>query len=818
MLNLILVLGLPALLILVPVYAFGSTQKSAQIFIRLSIVQVENPRKLWFTLAFNYFTAGVVFYGLYLFYRNLSVYRQAFLRSPSSCVAQVTMRRYANNLGSIENVHGMLDLTSRSVVLTNVSSKYSKSDIQAMFEQMGLPDICAVVIVQNRKRVRTLLERRNSMLEQLEVDLATLYSRILRHLAALRGTKRAALERELRGERRINAQRRVDLLRLLLADNVLQQFRPVHKKDKETTVDAITFHYKSLIRRDSDLIRASQRFAHDNERYALDAEHRVADGENAADPSETDILVAEKTLVSWKQFKQFKGNVKDYGLTLWGTSMSIIIVFGSQRSALIGKQCLLSGRPFAMEAYSAPTADDIIWENLYLPAADRFVRSLFGDLLYLMVNILFATVNLAIVQILTVKNLEDKLSFVHDLLTEFPSLRGVLTGIIAPLFYNIFLLIAPYMLYGLSVYQGKISKTAVQESLLQKYTWLLFAQSFIVFIFSSTLLVILEKVINGNYGQIISQIQAHVPEDAAFYMNIVIQRALISLMLVLLRIVPLVIHLLGRTFWRNNVRRHTLNAAPAKVSMGCIYPEQIAFVFMITMAFLPLTPVISLAALVFYSISYLVFRYHFIYSYEIPHESGGKYWTFLPTPILVGCMMGQIFTMIQFAFRDGTAQALLLAPLLIITLGSIIFMKRVFERRSDNLPLGPEGTARSNNLARIMRERQTEIVLEVAQRAGEDTVVLEEGEEMEREKSARLNVGDCKYETVPYDFGEASPQPPLDLPEGFQDISATDNPYCNPIVFKRHAHLMLPAAFFHVLQMALGGEEQFGDDAKTAST
>ncbi|PJF19245.1 hypothetical protein PSACC_00925 [Paramicrosporidium saccamoebae] len=719
----------------------------------------------------------------------------------SCCIAQVSMRRMSRTLGNMDNARKVISVSSRTVVITNVSSKYSKSEIVAMFADMGIEDISSVVIVQSRKKVRKMLVDRNKLLEQLEGDLQKFYDNLVAHLCTSRGQSKKDLEAAYGELARIGSAGRKDIMKVLIVENHFAEFRPKHKVSGEE-VDSIAFRYKLLIQRDDELLEAARRFATDHERYVLDMDESPHDVEEEifTPSTEADLLVNNKTMVSWRQFLGVKGNVKDYGLTMWGTSMSIIVLFGSQRSATIAEQTLLSRRPFSMEVTPAPTPDDIIWDNLYCPQGERFTRRLIGTILYVMVNILFTSADLLISPMLEPRTLEEYIPYLGKLLSLYPSLRGILTGILAPLVYNVFLLVAPYMLYGLSIFQGRTSKTSVQESLLEKYTWLLFLQSFVVFLLSSALFKVLEEVITGQYGEIIVRLRTQMPEHAAFFMNVILQRSAISLMFVLLKPSGLLLQLLRRIIWRKSLRKRAMYWEPDRVFLGALYPVHIVFVFMVTMAFIPLTPIISLAGLIFYGLAYLVFRYHFIFCYEIPHESGGKYWMFLPTPILVGCILGQVFSIIQISFLKGAIQALCMVPLCIITVCAIVFLRNVFRRRSTYLPLGGEASDRVDRLSVQMQEKQAQTIRRVAREAGED---LYDGEkdEMPSIVGPKVAIKERHYETVPYDFGEQESRL-FALTDDAQFGETATNPYCNPIIFKRYPYIMVPPLLFHAVKDA----------------
>lgn len=817
--GLIIMCGVPALFVLLPAYGYGGREDNGQLFTRFSIFHVASPKVYMVTLLYNYFVLAVVFYGIYVFYRNLEIYRQVYLSKPSATLSQVTIRRISRLVGNVDRLRSIFQLTTRTVVITNVSAKYSKKDLTEMFQKMGIYDVQTIVIVQNQRKIKSRLAKRRDSENKLNVTIINFYKTMLDHVAGVKGMKAEELEAFYRSEPRIHLNSRRSLMSRLLDGSILVAFRPTTKDENRVDVDAIIYYYRQLAERDAQLLAETVKFAEQNEFYDPNGSEDGASIKSFSSfSSETseDIAQDGKALIGIRQFANIKDNTRDYGLTNWGTSMSVVVIFGSSRSSLMAQQCLLSARLFSMEVERAPTSDDLLWDNVYLPAVERSVRWQAGEVFYTVVNLLFTTVNLALTPLLQIERYESKYPALGQYLGEHPAIRSALKGILAPLFYNLFLFVAPYLLYGLSVYQGLTSKTRVQESLLAKMTWLLFIQSFIMFILSQAFLVVLEKIISGDWGEVIADVQKGLPDASAFFLNVIIQKALISVMLNLLKMGRLSTSILNRLLRGGSFYLFNLDVRSDRIMIGNYYPEYILFVFMILMAFLPITPIISLAGLLFYFLAYFVFRHHFIFNIELPHESGGRYWFFMPTPILVGCFMGQLFCGIQFTFDGGALYAIVLLPLMVVTFAASYFLKNTFERRSLFSPLGPEYMDKVEELENRMVAKQTETVKQIVSQTGED--VMDECEDEENSPvlpHITQPLGERAYETVPYDFMHEAKSIVESTERG--EFPPLENPYCNPIVFKRSKSMCLPPCFFHLMKDALELTDTIASSTKSPS-
>lgn len=842
MIGILVGLTIPAICILIPAYYYGaSSDRGAQFFTLISVFELRISGILWLTVGFNYYMTILVFWGLYMFHRNLSLYRQAFMYNPASCVSQVSMRRLAKNIGTLELTRRMINYSSRSVILAGVSSRYTKEELIALLNEAELKDVTGVVFVQNRKRVREMLDVRNQSVVNVEKVLLRLYRKMLRLVAKHQKIKQQDLEVQIQTAPRKSVIERKAMLRRLLEDeSLITQYRPKLKVKGLGLRDALRFNYDEVIRHDDELIEAANRFSADNNHFAFEESkngsivllgHEEEEDEHALE--EQDMLLHGQAVVNWSQFLTWKRMFRDYELNLYGTSMSVIVIFGSQKSAAVASQTLISCRPFSMNATMAPTADDIMWDNLYMVQAERLIRSLTVNVLYVMVNILFTSANVAVIAMLSIDRFEETIPSLAHLFEVYPKLRGILKGILAPLFYNLFLLFAPYMLYGLAVFQGTISKTRIQFGLMQKYTWFLFIQTFVIFICAISLIEVVEKLVTGQYGDIFKHIGEYLPDYAAFFTNIILQRTAISLLVALINPGTLVFSIASRIFFRNNLRMKIASTDPTKIFVGAFYPEYLILVFMITLAFLPLTPIIAFAGLTFYSLAYMVFRYHFIFTYQVPHESGGVYWMFLPVPILVGVIASQLFCILHYSFNGAVIPALFLVPLCIITICGIVFLKKIFTRLTTNVPLTHEGMEPAIKLAERIELKQTEMINEITQEVGEDTTLITAAEDgttatadglirggaFSRSSPPVTSAGERKivglrgYETVPYDFGvpedrlmvakHRDERTTTSSPGEFEDEPAYENPYCNPILYKRFPLIYVPPCFFHILEEAI---------------
>jgi hypothetical protein len=448
---------------------------------------------------------------------------------------------------------------------------------------------------------------------------------------------------------------------------------------------------------------------------------------------------------------------------------------------------------------------EVDWDNLHMPRADRTLRNLLGDVLYIVINIFFTIFVAMFASLLDLDVLERVLPFLGPLLKQFPKLRELIMGILGPLSLNIILALIPYLLLVLTYYQAYVDKADVQLAIMNKYSWLLFIQTFIVSL-AGPVQEIIKAVFEQNYGPLLELLDKKAALTSAIFLNLTLQKALIGLILVLAKPSDILLALVRRVIVRESTPRakRELNK-PTSLPLGFLYPEYAVIVFQMCLSFSFITPLITLAGILFFSLAYFIFRAQLIFSDKIPHETGGIYWPSMSTHILFALVMAQFFTLIQFVSLRGRIQAFLLIPVMILTVLGMIMIKRRFRRRGTYLALCGESQEAAHRLIREQNELRDQVI---------DRAYLEPGNSSQ---TSLLSAGDLEVQKTVRTFdtyvvlqktteraGSPATTEPNDIhadamsQESQQDL--VENPYINPVLLRRYRTLMLPRHFFALIQ------------------
>lgn len=783
--------------VLWPTYYFSSAS-TANYYLRSSIRNIQIGHVLWVPFIVIVTTTVFVFYAVYLFFRNYIVYRQAYLKSPSTFQSLNKIETYSGRLRSYDQCLKFFDVLNRTVVVTGVSSTYSTERIRAIFEDMRLGDIQSVFIAKDRSLIIQRLKRVNNIHEKLE----NLYNRLFLNLMEeakkvkpdLVETDLAELSDDSLSNRQIKA-----LLDLVNSPDFYPEIREKFTTKEDEKVDAIDYFAEKLDLAQEEMNEIVRHYIHETDSSICSPVPFSPTNSFVEDAEQYD---AHTGLISFRTIGKVAQNVNDVKLTLWGTSHSAIIIFNDWKSATIAAQALLSARPFSMSVEPAPMVTEVDWDNLYMPRADRSLRNVLGDLLYVIINIFFSIFVAMFASLLDLEVLESLLPFLGPLLKRFPKVRELIVGILGPLALNIIFAIIPYLLLVLTYYQAYIDKAKVQLSIMNKYSWLLFIQTFIV-VLAGPVQDIFKAVIKQDYGRLLAKLDKKAANTSAIFLNLTLQKALIGLIIVITKPADIFLAFAKRIWDRQMTprTRRELNK-PSSLPLGFLYPEYAVIVFQICVSFIFITPLISFAGILFFALAYVIFRSQLIFSDKIPHETGGIFWPSMSTHILFALVMAQFFTLIQFVSLKGRVQAFLLAPVLVFTVIGMIVIRRRFSRRVNHIALSGEAQEASLRLIQAQTLLRDQVIdrnfIEPSKIGSPGLQTLDE----ETQESTRA------YDTYNTEQDEESGEPnKLNLEQHLDDrLSSTsqaelmNNPYTNPVILKRLRTLMLPLHFFSLMR------------------
>lgn len=783
---------------LLPVYMFETPKYAkSDLYFRACIRNIKHETFLWIPYIVMVACSIFMFYSIYYFYRNYIIARQAYMKSPSTFQALNKVESYTGKLRSFNQCLSYFDVVNKAIILTGISSTYSKERVQTMLEDMSLGEVKSIFIAKDRSLIMERLQRLNKIHLKLEGYYSKFFSKLV-NLAKVKDDPRVKQILEQTTEDHFATLEARNLVAIVDDPDFYPECREKFETKEKEKVDAISFYSKKLVSAQDEMNDLVTHYIHESD-SSLCSPLPYSESTGSLDDS---INSSENSgLMSFRGLFKVADNVNDWKLTLWGSSWSAIVVFKDWKSASIANQTLLSSRPFSFGVQPAPMATEVEWDNLYMPRADRFLRFILGDLLFVIINVFFSIFMTLFTSLLDLENLESAMpAVIKDWLHASPGVRNAIAGFLGPLAVNIFYTLIPYVIVVIAYYQAYIDKAQAQLAIMNKYSWLLLIQTFFVIAFQSMdriMVAFYEK----DYKKVLNLLDKKVAQTSALFFNVILQKATVGLMVILTKPSDLAYALFRRispSADRTPREKRDLNKPSVQI-LSFLYPEFAVIIFQCAMAFSFVTPVIAVMGCMFFAAAYFIFRATLIFADKIPHETGGLYWPDIGRHLLFALLMSQFFTFLQFGSLGGKLQAFLTLPLIGLTVVGMVLVHERFGRRVRFMALSGESQEEVLRLIKAQKDLRDMVLNRTPNKSDEEVFGVDDNiSEVDVDLHGHtIRTFDSLH--VDHDI-EADNRSGSEVSIGSQE-EIQENPYTNPVVFKRLRTLMLPLHFFAVIKI-----------------
>lgn len=803
----LVLVALPLGIVLVPLYALSgpSEQKVYSSYYRLSILHCSEGL-LWIPVLAAYLCAVLVFYLLYSFYRNYARLRQGYLLDPSAFTSVPALLKLERTMGSLERARQVLSLHTRTVLISGISWKYARKDLDALFRKTGAiaPPEKVAFLSQAGRDVVGLASARNKTVQQLEGALQAFLSRAVERCVK-GGVKADRAERDAfiveLGRDRQPLAVRLGLLGKLRRPDFFPELRPTHPIETLTgvvEVDAIEFHYNEMMRLEGELDLQLRQYK-DRDSQGLETATVVEKDDDPVESDPEEDAGAEKkafrdkaTVISLRKIGWVRHNLKDLALLTSSKGQQAIVTTPTPEAAAALVQALLSRRSFSLQARQAPAAQDINWEAVQLSPARRTARYWRAALALAGVYLLFLPIVGLITSLCSVDSLLSKApGSVSDWFEEHSRAKSMLQGIIGPGIMNVAFGLAPNLLRAILLLQARDSWTANEKALVSSYSWFLFIQAFFVIVAAGALLDVLRESAQGKFGSVLRALQTTLPTRSPLLLNMLLQQAILGTAKGFLNIGRLIAYLLkGSAGDRATPRERQQKTKTFSMDQGKDLAKGLVFGAQVTLAFMFLSPVNVMAGALLFLLAQPLARYTAIYTSSVRVESGGRYVAPVVKQLLLGLEVAVVFLLLHVALRGAWLALAIGLPLVALPLVMSRILARAFGKRSRHVPQTQEDLLAVQSLIDDMRLAQ-------------QSMMASEPEDTAAEKDVEyLPIRELKaYDARPQAI---EPLASVEARAGEDYLQESDellhgDPYANPVVFARLPTLMIDPALFPVL-------------------
>ncbi|CEL63481.1 putative membrane protein YLR241W OS=Saccharomyces cerevisiae (strain ATCC 204508 / S288c) GN=YLR241W PE=1 SV=1 [Rhizoctonia solani AG-1 IB] len=343
------------------------------------------------------------------------------------------------------------------------------------------------------------------------------------------------------------------------------------------------------------------------------------------------------------------------------------VTFEEMASAQIAAQVEHNLPSTHIRTAPAPEPRDIYWPNVTLSPGETLFREVIV-LGFMGLLLSFWSVPVAgLASLLSYKEIKKVMPWLAKLIDMDPRIQALVQNSLPSFSVTALNSLLPFLLEALSYLQGNKARSWAEYALLKKYFLFLLINVVFIFLLASTYWALVRDLANApikvpeKLAQALQRGQAR-----HFFLSYVMLQALGIMPLQLLNIGIIVPRVIYQLFTKTPRDYAELNAPPM-INYGVVYPLAI-LVFVITMIYSIIQPLILIFGALYFGMAYLVYKYKLMFVFYKPAESRGEAWPITFRRLMWGLTLFQIFMTGIFTLKQSFVLASLMAPLIFGTL------------------------------------------------------------------------------------------------------------------------------------------------------
>ncbi|KDQ10670.1 hypothetical protein BOTBODRAFT_35986 [Botryobasidium botryosum FD-172 SS1] len=349
------------------------------------------------------------------------------------------------------------------------------------------------------------------------------------------------------------------------------------------------------------------------------------------------------------------------------STQSAFVTFETMSSAEIATQIVHSPYNAQCVTAHAPEPRDIVWSNMgHSPSMLRVRELLVGAFMVLLFFFWLIPIS-GLATLLSYKEIKKAAPWLGRLIDHSPKIQALVQTSLPSVAVIGLNGLLPFMLEALSYFQGHQARSWVEYSLLKKYFLFLLVNVVGIFLLASTYWALVRDLANSP---------AKIPEKLAmalkrgsakhFFLSYVVFQGLGVMPLQLLNLGVLVPRMFYRMFITRTPRDFAELNAPPMVNYGAVYPQAI-LVFVITLIYSIIQPLILIFGAVYFGVAYVVYKYKLLFVFYKPYESRGQAWPITFVRLIWGVVIFQLFMTGIFTLEKSWIFTTTMLPLIAFT-------------------------------------------------------------------------------------------------------------------------------------------------------
>ncbi|KAJ2714018.1 phosphate metabolism protein 7 [Coemansia spiralis] len=369
---------------------------------------------------------------------------------------------------------------------------------------------------------------------------------------------------------------------------------------------------------------------------------------------------------------------------------SALVMFNKPIAAHMAAQCVLDYRPFSLGPVSTNvSASDIIWSNLHIRPWSRRIRGYASFAATLVLTVLWTILSAALSGLVQVGSLAELSAFAW--LRDNDVAMGIFSGIVPSLVLAALMAAVPTVLELLLRLEGTMRCSEIGLRMLHRYYLFQVWNVYLVTIFSSSIVQIVAQSVSRPQD-IVRLIQSQVPQSATNILTYVLLLSFFGAAREALQAVPLVLRYLRLLVVAKSPRALRMAEEPRVFDWARVVPTH-SLVFLMGFSYSFIAPVVNWFVAVYFGLFYVVYRYQFLYVYDVSKWTvGGLAFPIAIKQMLVGVYISEVYMLLLMlanvrSSASPIARVAVAALLIVLTVGAHLYINDVCMPSIHHLPI-----------------------------------------------------------------------------------------------------------------------------------
>ncbi|TBU46588.1 hypothetical protein BD309DRAFT_953693 [Dichomitus squalens] len=343
------------------------------------------------------------------------------------------------------------------------------------------------------------------------------------------------------------------------------------------------------------------------------------------------------------------------------------VTFEKMSSAQIAAQAIHASQPTQSLTHLAPEPRDIVWTAISHSPLNALVREWLVMGAMVVLQFFWFIPITALASLLSPEEIRKIIPWLGEMMDRNERI-GALVQTLSSMGMVMLNATLPFLLEGLTYIQPLPARSWIEYSVMKKYFLFLLVNVVFIFLVASTYWQLVRDLAQSPAKGLEKLAQALNAGNARhFFVSYVILQGFGLMPLQLLNLGIIIPRLFFRLFITRTPRDFAELNAPPMINYGIVYPQAI-LVFVITLLYSVIQPLILVFGAVYFGVAYVVYKYKLLFVFYKPYESQGQAWPITFHRLIWGVLIFIIFMSGMFIVKKSFILATLLAPLLAGTL------------------------------------------------------------------------------------------------------------------------------------------------------